>query len=648
MNTSDYEFLIELNNQKPTEPPPPLISEYIQDRRIMPASTPFPGPWDNAVTPYLIEPMDNMSPYSPVTITSIMKGAQLGFTAGAENVAGYYMDACPTEILYCSATDALLEKWATKRLEPLIDSIGMRHKIFAQADLGAKNRRTGDKTYSKEYVGGNLNMASAQSAGSLRSDSKRVLILDEIDGAPRELRTGEGVWIDVAYGRTNAWGDRKKILEFSTPTTHEMSLIRDRYEAGDRRKYHVPCPRCGVSDTLEFRNLRHEMRDGQLYAVWYECPHCNERVHNHEKTVMMAEGEWRPTARAASRSHRSYQINSLYSPVGMLSWYQLYEIYLAARGNPEKMRSFVNLYLGQPYRETGTRPKIENVIELRGEYRETEVPDGVLYLTMGVDVQQGSDSDPMNPARLELEVVGHGAGYRTWSILYKVIEGVTTASAFEGAWESMHQWAVDGGLMFTRADGMQFPVSLIFIDSGDGTNYDVVYTFSGRWNNTYPSKGFAALKKRKEETGDEAGPHNFKRYRAARSQRMGDATFYEISTNYYKTQCYNNLAIPRKDIDPQRPGFCNFPRDRGEKYFKGLTAETKRADGSFHAGGQRNEPLDCRVMALCAGDVFLDAKVSALRLAAKAKGAKDLELRQINHAFVLGQMRRQTSRRLVA
>lgn len=651
--TSDLEFLIEQNELKPTDPPPRLISEYIEGRRVMPPSTPFPGFWENRRTPYGIEIADNMSPYSPVTITSVMKGAQIGLTAWAENVVGYWMDAVPAEILYASATDELLEKWATKRLEPLIDSIGMRHKIYAQADLGAKSRRTGDKMYRKEYTGGALDMASAQSASGLRSDSKRILILDEVDGAPRQLRTGEGNWLDVAYARKNAWGARGKVLEFSTPTTFEDSLIRERYEAGDRRKYKVPCPRCGVLDSLEFENLRHEMKGGQLWRVWYQCPHCDGIIQNHEKTAMMDPENgacWEPTAIASNRTHRSYHISSLYSPVGMLSWFELYQIYLEAKNHPDrdKMRSFVNLYLGLPFKETGSRPKLEKVIELRGEYREGEVPDGVLFLTAGVDVQRGATGDPLNPPRLELEVLGHGAGFRTWSVLYKVIEGDTTRSPFEGAWASLTEWAKSTGLTFRRADGMQFPVSLVFIDSGDGMYFDIVYSFAGTWRNCYPSKGFNVLQKRKGEKGDEAGPHNFKRYRMAKSDRHGDATFIEISTNYYKGRIYNGLQISRRDVDPQRPGFCDFPRDRDENYFKMLTAEEKRSDGSFHAGGRRNEALDCRVMGLCAGDVYLDGKVSAMRIAAKAKGASDMELQQIDHKFVLELMAKQTARRFVA
>ena len=95
-------------------------------------------------TPYFVEIMDAMGPYSGVSIISVCKGVQIGATANcAENVIAFYMDANPAEILYSSATAALLERW-TKRLEPLIDSCGFRDKIKIQT-TNTKSRKTGDK-----------------------------------------------------------------------------------------------------------------------------------------------------------------------------------------------------------------------------------------------------------------------------------------------------------------------------------------------------------------------------------------------------------------------------------------------------------------------------------------------------------------------
>jgi phage terminase large subunit GpA-like protein len=640
MIPSDIQFLLQENGKKPTMEPIHLVSEYAEKNRVLPPDTPFPGFWRNSHTPYSVEIMDNMSPFSPVTEQAVMKAAQLGLSAAAESVIAYWMDENPATILYVSATDKLLDDWSATRLEPLIDSCRFRHKIFAQTE-NKGSRRTGDKLKSKEFVAGSLNMSSSQSPSGLRSKSIRILIRDEIDGAPILLTTGEGNWLKVSGARTNAFGNRKKIFDISTPTTYEASLINNQYERGDQRKYYVPCPFCGEFQELLFGNetttygIKPIRKNDNFVKAVYVCKHCEEQLENYHKKEMLIRGEWRPT-RDIDTTIRSYQLSSLYSPPGMFSWSDLWLAYETAQTEPGGIESFVNLCLGLPYKDPGSRPSLSKVIELRGGYRQGTVPDGVLYLTMGVDVQRGSDNDKNYPARLELEILGIGSGYRTYSILYKVFSGAID-DPFEGAWEKLHKWAEETKLIFKRKGGREFQVCMVFIDSGDGMFTDIVYKFCSRWVNTYPSKGFAQLRIKGREKVDLFSPtRDYTRYRAS---KIGDDTIYQISTNYYKTNVYRNLKIVRKEIGPQRPGFCDFPIDYGANYFKMLTAEEKLRDGSFHcSAGRRNEALDCRVYALCAADVFLDAKVRDVQAAAKEKGATVHDIQLITTRMVIDKM----------
>lgn len=646
---NDVEWLISEYEKAPSEPPPEKISEYIEKVRFLPPGTPFPGPWKNNRTPYSVEIMDNMSPYSPIVHEAIMKAAQLGLTAACECVIAYWMDPSPTSILYISATEDLLLKWATKRLDPMISSCGFRHKVFAQTE-NKGSRRNGDRTFSKEFIGGALAMASARSAPSIRSDSIRLLVRDEIDGAPVLLQTGEGNWIKVSSARTNAWGNRKKILDFSTPTTWEESQILKLYEAGDQRKFLVPCPHCGKEQELTFgseqtqHGVKADTKAGDLVQAFYMCEHCHDAIFNYHKTEMLIAGRWEPTTKSCSPDYVSRHISSLYSPVGMFSWTELWREYQEAQTVPNGMASFTNLYLGLPHKEDGYKPSFDKVLELRGSYKNGTVPHGTvvgkeniyigpIYLTAGVDVQRGSQTDPNNPPRLELEVMATGIGYRTWSIDYRVFPGPID-DAFSGAWEDLDRWAQDGGLVYPRKDGKTFPVELVLIDSGDGMTMDVVYAFCKRWQNTLPSKGFTFLKRRKNEGLDEAGPMNVKRYRLV---KVDDATsLVEISTNYYKHQLYNHLDVKRVPLEPQKAGFCDFPIDRGEKYFKGLTIEERRSDGSFHCpSGARNEPGDCRVYAMTASDMYLDMKVSDLRAAVKQNGGTQFDIEKVRHDMVI-------------
>jgi len=585
---------------------------------------------------------------SPIQHTRVMKAAQTGLTAVAEGVIVYWMDVMPTQILYGTATGELLEKWATNRLEAAIISCGVHEKIFAQtsqttADGNKMSRRSGNKTLSKEFVGGNLNMTTLRSAAGMRSDSVRVVVADEVDGVPKLLTTGEGYFMKVLEGRMKAWNERKKFLAFSTPTTFERSVIYQEYLIGDQRKFHVPCPRCGAYQEIEWGNegtthgMKGEKKAGILDNVYYVCAHCREPIKQEEKRFLLQNGKWEPHSRAEKRYFRSYHIPGMLSPVGMLTWFEMYEDYINALDDPDAMRAFVNIGLGLPYKEQGERPKLENVISLRGGYKAGEVPYGVLFITMGVDVQQGSKRKGRKGARLEYEICGHGANFRTWQIKYGTIEG-DIDNIGSGAWDELTEMINGEDLIFYRKeDGFQFRVDIIGIDSGDGNYMGTVYDYCRGVSGVYPVKGFKSIKQRTGEKGDEMTRDNLKRFRAARMSKH-DVVLYEFATNHYKHHIYKNLKLTRNMTGDQKSGFCDFPADTPKEYFKMLTSEELREDGSFHAGSRRNEAMDCRVYNLGLCDVFLDHKVEMLRELAKKKGAKKAHMKFLNINKVLEMM----------
>ena len=642
---TDNAWLADAFERRPTKRRNLTIPEYAETT-IIPAGKYRGVKFRNDRAPYMIRPMEVMSPNSNIQEARLMWPAQTGKTTVAENVIMYYIQEIPSEILYVGSNETSAKKWGMKRLGPRAARAGIEFRVQTEE----KNiRRSGNTMFTKEFDGGNIDLASALSAASLASETKRVVAADEPDRWKTELGA-EGLTWDIMHARTQSWGDQKKILATSTPTTYDASMIFPLFEEGTQEEFFVPCPHCGKRQILKLADggasgLKWETKAGIIdeSMIYYLCDFCHNEWFETKKHYVLNNGVWIAQAIPVNKYIASFHINAIYSP--FKTWYEIAGQHEKAQGDPLKMQTFTNLVMGMPYRETGSRPKIENVIELRGGYKTGEVPDGVLYLVMGVDKQTGSQKDKKNPPRLEMEVLGIGAGYRTWSIDYKRFEGAV-GDAFSGAWEDLNQWALDGGLTYKRSDGREFPVMMTFIDSGDGTDNQTVYRFCSRWDSTYPSKGFSALKKRKNEKGDEVDRFNFKRHRAIKVDE--DTTLYEISTNYYKTQVYANLKIPRRDGDYQSPGFCNFPRDYGEKYFKMLTAEEKKTDGSFHAGGRRNEALDCRVYALCAADVYLNNKVDVTKGWMKQQKWKESDLIKINHKYVLEMLAKQTVRKAPA
>lgn len=628
--------LLNLFRRLPTRTHNPSIVDYAETT-IIPSGKYRGLQFNHNRAPQLKEPLSLLSPDSPYRDVIMMTPAQFGKSTLAELTVMYYITQVPSEILYVSSNETAAVKWMERRIVPRAAAAGVHFRTEVESKT---SRKTGDTTYSKMFPGGNIDIASALSPAQLASETKRIVIGDEVDRWRVELGA-EGSVVDMIRARTQAWGGQSRILWISTPTTEQSSLIHQMFLSGDQRFYYVPCLHCGTMQLLDFsygrgHGLVWEYKDGKInrHSIELICenPNCGKGIKESAKNKMLNGGEWRATAQSQYDFIASFNTNGLYSH--MLSWYDMVVAYEEAQKNHIKKQAFDNLKMGKPYIDKGTRPKAEKLIENRGKYRRGEVPEGVLYITIGADVQQGSKNNPENPPRIELEVLGIGYGYRTWSIDYKIFTGDVT-NPYGGAWEDLHQWAINTGLIFTRRiDGFRFPVSMVLIDSGNDP--DVIYAFCGRWENTFPSKGFHSLKRRKKEAPDELTESSFKRYRPA---KIGEGVLlYEVSTVYYKNQIYNNLKIERQPIEPQKPGFCDFPVDYGQEYFDQLTAEEKMSDGSFVSHGRRNEALDCRVYALCGGDAFLDSELLTFRAWAKGQGMRPDEIQKITHRSVIDNM----------
>ena len=625
---NDARFIYSQYEKMTTEPPPASIVEWIEKKRVLPPDSPIPGYYRFDRTPFQKEIVENLNPYSPIINTVCLKSRKAGSTTAIVGAIGFWMGAWPTTILYCTATEALAKAWATENIMHVVESCGIMDKLVAPFS-NARNKRNAVTTKRIEFIGGKLDIISSGSTDARRQKNARVIVLDEVDGLPEMTTTGEGSFIEILRGHSMAWGARRKFCAFSSPTTLGASAIYKMYTAHDQRKFLVPCPICGRHIELEDTDganhgLKADTKAGKIVDVYFQCPHCNDIFHNKDKTVFYSDNprckkdprkklepaRWEPTKKIDDPYSRSYSINSLYSPIGALTFRDVYEAKIKAQAEGGNgMRSYINVFLGLPYKDTGQRPKVEKVIELRGEYKSGEVPNDVIFLTAAVDVQRGSATDEKNPPRLEMEIMGSCPGKRSYSILYKVFEGPVD-DPYSGAWEKLTQWEAEGGLHFTRTDGVPLRVVLMGIDSGYLS--DTVYRFSEQWRHTVPVKGFGLLRAdaKRREKGDIPG--GMKRYRAA---RIGSSTIkiLEVNTNYYKDHVYNRLKVERQYTGEQKPGFCGFPRDYPDEYFLQLTGEEKRIDGSYHAIRARTEALDCRVYNEALSDFFLEMQVMAWR-----------------------------------
>ena len=533
------------------------VSDVATQKRILPKGTPFPGPWNNEKTPYLVEFMDDVSESSPIEVSVCMKGHQLGYTAGIENAIMYIIDNAPGPILYTTATDPLGKEWSENRFDPMIEQCGMQNLIFSQSTKRG-SKKTGDKTLLKEFPGGRIKIAGYGSTAAFRSSSYRYFFGDEIDEASLDLKK-QGNALEQAEGRTSAYKAKRKIILFSTPIEIDLSNVYVAYLLGDQRKYYVPCPYCGFMQELKFKHLKYDRdKDGLLNieSVRYECQgsECDEFFYNYHKAGMYSSGrcEWRPTAKAKRVNYRSRHMNCLYSPPGMITWSDVVQKYIDAieSNDPGKLKTFETLYLGWPYREKGEKPEFVKVISHRSNYQSKTVPKDVLFLTLGADVQGD---------RLELEICGHGRQYKTWSIDYVVIPGDTKAVT-KGSWPKFREMFLAGAFVYENEKGKYAP-QMAFIDSNYRTA--TVEEFCGTVQGLFPIVGQDKFSNPQQK---------FRINQLPGTNLMS----VRIATNYHKDIIYNSLRTESEPGQDTPIGYPEFPYNYDDKYFKMLNAEYKR------------------------------------------------------------------------
>jgi phage terminase large subunit GpA-like protein len=307
---------------------------------------------------------------------------------------------------------------------------------------------------------------------------------------------------------------------------------------------------------------------------------------------MLAQGEWRPENPEADPKIRSYHLSSLYSPVGWYSWADAARDFTRAKSTPEKLRAFVNTVLGQTWKEKGEAPEWEKLYRRREAYEIGTVPPGVVFLTAGADIQKD---------RIEVEVVGWGYGKESWSIAYYVLPG-DTSSPDNPVWSELARLLEK---QFPDQNKAMHPIRMTAVDSGYNTQ--TVYNFVRRQNQArvIATKGQDSLP---TAVGiPKAVDVSIKGKQIKRGLKL-----WSVGVSMLKSELYSllNLEAPLKASDNFPPGFCHFP-EYPEDFFKMLTAEqlvVRYSKGfrkyEWEKLRERNEALDCRVLARASAAVF--------------------------------------------
>ena len=523
---------------------------------------------------------------------AIMKSTQVGYSdAVLNNIVGYYVDADPRPIMLVQPTIENAKDYGKKRITPMIQSCAVLRKKIKDPT----SRRAGNTLALKEFPGGFLKLTGANSGAGLRSDPVPVVLFDEVDGYPLDVE-GEGSPIEIGSRRTDSYADHKIVMGSTPAKPKGVSRIELEFERSDKRRFHVPCPFCQFKQVLWWRDpttKEHRLyfeidADGQVKpdSVAFVCAHCREKIPERYKQQMLNAGDW--IAEFPDRSIVGFHINALYSP-WRENWAALAQEWHEANkeNNPEKLKAFINLRLGETWEERGDSVEALT-LKTRLEPYQAEVPDGVGLLTAAVDVQ----SD-----RLECVVKGWGDKEESWLIAYQQLFG---DPGQEQVWNDLDSFLLS---TWEHGSGRKVKITCAMIDSG-GLHTDSVYRFV----RARQQRGIFALK-----GSSESGKEILGKFSVNNQYRV---KLWLIGIDTAKDRIFARMKIPASG-----PGYMHLPDFAEDEYLAQLTSEKavrryRRGKGTIREyikTRARNEALDLEVYALAALYVLGQATIRKLR-----------------------------------
>jgi phage terminase large subunit GpA-like protein len=510
--------------------------------------------------------------------------SQTGKTDCVLNMIASRISDNPGPILVVQPTLEMGEAWSKDRLSPMLrDTPCLRGKV-----RDARTRDSGNTLRHKQFPGGHLTVAGANSAAGLSMRPIRDLFCDEVDRYPASAGT-EGDPVRLAETRTRAFWNAKRVY-ISSPGTSGASRLERLWEKSDQRQFYVPCRDCGAEQTLKWSQVSWtkdpETGGHQPETACYVCERCGSAWNDVQRWAAVRKGVWRATKPANGTA--GFLVNALAAPWEQCRLEELVRAWLEAQGNPELLKVFLNTVLAEWWveqyetvDETGLLKRRESMPR-RGD--RIEVPPGAALLTAGVDVQQN---------RLEVSVYGWGLGEESWLLRHEVLYGDPSADAL---WSDL-----DGFLRSTwpRSLGGVDYIRGAAVDTGDNTQR--AYDFCApRFRLPTPDGGRSfvfAIKGR-------SGPGDVWPSRSGKVA-ANKVPLWTVHVDAAKEQVYGRLGI----VEPG-PGYIHFDQELEQPFFAGLTAEkvvlrtTKKGfverTWALRRAGMRNEPLDCAVYALAA------------------------------------------------
>ena len=574
-------------------------SEWAARYRIMPEESAYKR-WQPDLHPYLDGISDSICSSDPSEkVVVIGKSVQVGASECVINEVLRRIHQQPCTMLYFMDTKEKMETFMHDRID----------QAFAQKPFDGMIEKVGISRY---FPGGGLHTYGANSATGLASHPATLVVGDEAAEYKHDIAKS-GDFLTLARGRITVAGRKGKIVLLSKfkGTDVTAGSFYGYYVAGDCKEYLCPCLECGEFWLWGIDNLN---RDDE--GCYLECPKCKGKTREGDQRVeAVAKGKWSASKERDMSDITSYRISGFISDPEWVPLNYIFEQYQSVRKRTiGDMRGFYNNIIGLPYEE-GEIKSIE-VNECREKmislgYKHGDVPDDVILLTLGIDVQGGY---------LEWEVKGWDKDGSCYSIdrgqIRRDIKDVKSCveeiqAIMKKSYDGLHVWlgCIDSG---SGAASSVYQICSRFPD--------VTGAMGGKVGALVPTKGVSnkVSKSAKSIISYSAGSK-----RRTGSRRHGKQ--WGMMVGDIKMELYRTLMTDyKRNADGSLPfGLVFAPIDYPEEYFHEIQSEnihkktTKTGETHFEfveKGGIANEALDIHVMNRFAYELLEMPYAHALRM----------------------------------
>lgn len=621
------------------------VSEAATRYRYLDNPGSYVGPWPNEKTPYLIEPMDELSSLD-FTGLVFVGPARTGKSDMFFNWLTSTAICDPADMMIVHMTKDVGRDWSIGDLAKML-----RHskEVGSRLTPGRQN----DNVHDKRFKSGMRLLIKWPTITELSGKTLPRVWFADYDRMEDDIAK-EGPPFDLGRKRTQTFKRFGMTVAESSPgrevedakwiprTPHEAPPTRGilaLYNRGDRRRWLWKCLHCREAfepdfDHLNYPNSADFWEASQMVTM--RCPHCDfdhepsmkpELQEHHRNARWIKDGMiWRKDGRIEGKPIRT-DIASFWMKgpaAAFQDWSSLVFSYLQAQkafedtGDEGPLKKTVTADQGKPYTskasESNRLPEEmkDRAVDWGGSEEEPVVPDGVRFLIATVDVQIRS---------FVVQVHGVGEGGDISLIdMFKIRKSRRTdddgdhhrldPAAYLEDWYLLVDRVIERTYPLNDGSGRRMAIKKTGCDSGGAAGVTAnAYAFwrwlrdknpDGHHRRFQLVKGDASLRAPRTRL---SYPDSSQKDR--HSGARGDVPVVLINTNLLKDQVAGMLSR----IDPGL-GMVSYPIWSQDWLYTQLTAEVRTAKGTWeNPRKKRNEAFDLLVYCVAIGmqpDIKMD------------------------------------------